>query len=79
MIEMAEPKEAAQAVYAAYGSDVRIIVTDNLPPAAAVPVQLAYSAALAFTYPLMLFPVITIIEGALLPRASARQRAVRRA
>ena len=60
----------ASTVYAAFGDDVRIIVADNLPPSVAVPVQLAYSCALALTYPLMLFPVITIIEGVLIPQSS---------
>ena len=60
----------ASTVYAAYGENVRIIVTDNLPPVTAVPVQLAYSAALALSYPLMMYPVITIIESHLLPESS---------
>ena len=67
----------ASTVYAAYGEDVRIIVTDNMPAAAAVPVQLAYSCALALSYPLMLFPVITIIEGNLIPMSSHQDPAVK--
>jgi proton-coupled amino acid transporter len=60
----------ASTVYAAYGENVSIIVTDNLPPQAAVPVRLAYSAALALSYPLMMYPVITIIESHLIPESS---------
>lgn len=60
----------ASTVYAAYGKSVQIIVTDNLPASSAVPVQLAYSAALALSYPLMMYPVIAIIEGHLIPESS---------
>lgn len=54
-------------VYAAFGEDTQSVVTLNLPNAsvsgATMTVQLTYSLALVLTYPLMLYPVIVILEG----------------
>ncbi|RLN86833.1 hypothetical protein BBJ28_00008192 [Nothophytophthora sp. Chile5] len=58
-------------VYAAFGQDTQSVVTLNLPSAkdsgATMAVQLTYSLALVFTYPLMLYPVVKILEGYLFP------------
>ncbi|DBA00294.1 TPA: hypothetical protein N0F65_001489 [Lagenidium giganteum] len=57
----------AGVVYAAFGNLTESVVTLNLPDAskssATVAVQVTYSIALVLTYPLMLYPVITILEG----------------
>ncbi|RLN87146.1 hypothetical protein BBJ28_00013255, partial [Nothophytophthora sp. Chile5] len=58
-------------VYAAFGQNTQSVVTLNLPSAkdsgATMAVQLTYSLALVFTYPLMLYPVVKILEGYLFP------------
>ncbi|KAE9326012.1 hypothetical protein PF008_g16754 [Phytophthora fragariae] len=58
-------------VYAAFGQDTQSVVTLNLPSAqdslATMSVQITYSLALVFTYPLMLYPVVKILEGYLFP------------
>ncbi|TYZ65282.1 hypothetical protein PybrP1_013189 [[Pythium] brassicae (nom. inval.)] len=57
----------AGVVYAAFGQDTQSVVTLNLPAAstssATVAVQLTYSLALVLTYPLMLYPVVKILES----------------
>lgn len=54
-------------VYAAFGRETQSVVTLNLPPAtvsgATMAVQLTYSLALVLTYPLMLYPVVKILES----------------
>lgn len=61
----------AGVVYAAFGQDTQSVVTLNLPSAgvsgATMTVQLTYSLALVLTYPLMLYPVVKILEGYLFP------------
>ncbi|KAL4167355.1 hypothetical protein KRP22_012841 [Phytophthora ramorum] len=51
--------------------DTQSVVTLNLPSAqispATMSVQITYSLALVFTYPLMLYPVVKILEGYLFP------------
>lgn len=63
-------------VYAAFGQDTQSVVTLNLPNAkdsgATMAVQLTYSLALVFTYPLMLYPVVKILEGYLFPHRSQK-------
>ncbi|CAH0473222.1 unnamed protein product [Peronospora belbahrii] len=63
-------------VYAAFGQDTQPVVTMNLPSAqdsvATMSVQLTYSLALVFTYPLMLYPVVKILEGYLFPHHSQK-------
>lgn len=58
-------------VYAAFGQNTQSVVTMNLPSAgvsgATMTVQLTYSLALVLTYPLMLYPVVKIIEGYMFP------------
>lgn len=58
-------------VYAAFGENTESVVTLNLPSAgesyATMTVQLTYSLALVLTYPLMLYPVVKILEGYLFP------------
>lgn len=57
----------AGVVYAAFGQDTQSVVTLNLPNAsvsgATMTVQLTYSLALVLTYPLMLYPVVKILEN----------------
>ena len=67
----------ASVVYSAYGSQVQIIVTANLPPGMIVLVQIAYSIALLFSFPLMLYPVISIIESRTLPESSKRNASMK--
>ncbi|KAF1774523.1 Amino acid transporter, transmembrane domain [Phytophthora cactorum] len=63
-------------VYAAFGQETQSVVTLNLPSAqdsiATMSVQLTYSLALVFTYPLMLYPVVKILEGYLFPHHSRK-------
>ncbi|POM71172.1 Vacuolar amino acid transporter, partial [Phytophthora palmivora] len=63
-------------VYAAFGQETQSVVTLNLPSAqdsiATMSVQLTYSLALVFTYPLMLYPVVKILEGYLFPHHSQK-------
>ncbi|TDH72350.1 hypothetical protein CCR75_000998 [Bremia lactucae] len=58
-------------VYAAFGQNTQSVVTLNLPSAqvsiATMTVQITYSLALVFTYPLMLYPVVKILEGYFFP------------
>lgn len=57
----------AGVVYAAFGQATQSVVTLNLPNAsvsgATMTVQLTYSLALVLTYPLMLYPVVKILEN----------------
>lgn len=57
----------AGTVYAAFGDETQSVVTLNLPNAsvsgATMTVQLTYSLALVLTYPLMLYPVVKILEN----------------
>ncbi|KAF4322522.1 hypothetical protein BBO99_00002951 [Phytophthora kernoviae] len=59
------------AVYAAFGQNTQSAVTLNLPNAGestgTVIVLLTYSLALILTFPLMLYPVINILESNLFP------------
>lgn len=61
----------AGTVYAAFGQNTQSAVTLNLPNAGestgTVVVLLTYSLALVLTFPLMLYPVINILEGNLFP------------
>ncbi|CAI5736967.1 unnamed protein product [Peronospora destructor] len=63
-------------VYAAFGQDTQSVVTLNLPSAqdsiATMSVQITYSLALVLTYPLMLYPVVKILEGYLFSRHSQK-------
>lgn len=56
----------AGTVYAAFGADTQSVVTLNLPNNGVnfgtIGVQIAYCIALAFTYPLMMYPALTILE-----------------
>ncbi|KAF1318160.1 Vacuolar amino acid transporter, partial [Globisporangium splendens] len=62
----------AGVVYAAFGQDTQSVVTLNLPNAsvsgATMTVQITYSLALVLTYPLMLYPVVKILENYLFPQ-----------
>ncbi|KAJ2884393.1 hypothetical protein IWW38_005431 [Coemansia aciculifera] len=60
--------------YAAFGDKTEAIVLLNMPSktAATLGVQLLYSVAILFTIPLMMFPVIRILEQALFPRRSGK-------
>ncbi|KAI9917006.1 hypothetical protein PsorP6_017199 [Peronosclerospora sorghi] len=66
----------AALVYAAFGQETQSVVTLNLPSAkdslATMSVQITYSLALVFTYPLMLYPVVKILEGYLFPPHSQK-------
>jgi proton-coupled amino acid transporter len=59
----------AGVVYIAFGENTQSVVTLNLPNDninfGTISVQITYSIALIFTYPLMLYPVLIILEGAL--------------
>ncbi|RLN66901.1 hypothetical protein BBP00_00001950 [Phytophthora kernoviae] len=63
-------------VYAAFGENTQSVVTLNLPSAqdsgATMAVQITYSIALVFTYPLMLYPVVKILEGYMFPHRSQK-------
>ncbi|CAH0487319.1 unnamed protein product [Peronospora farinosa] len=63
-------------VYAAFGQDTQSVVTLNLPSAqdsiATMTVQITYSLALVLTYPLMLYPVVKILEGYLFSHHSQK-------
>lgn len=63
-------------VYAAFGDNTQSVVTLNLPSAhdsiATMSVQITYSLALVFTYPLMLYPVVKILEGYIFPHHSRK-------
>ncbi|KAJ1738330.1 hypothetical protein LPJ78_005696 [Coemansia sp. RSA 989] len=66
--------------YSAYGDRTEAIVLLNMPSNTPVTltVQLLYSLAILFTTPLMMFPVVRILEQALFPRRSGkRNRAVK--
>ncbi|KAJ2743076.1 hypothetical protein GGI20_004014 [Coemansia sp. BCRC 34301] len=60
--------------YAAFGNNIEAIVLLNMPSktTATLAVQLLYSLAILFTIPLMMFPVIRILEQALFPRRSGK-------
>ncbi|GMF31862.1 unnamed protein product [Phytophthora lilii] len=61
----------AGTVYAAFGQNTQSVVTLNLPSSGestgTMAVQLTYSLALVLSYPLMLYPVINILESNLFP------------
>ncbi|KAG7393153.1 hypothetical protein PHYPSEUDO_012489 [Phytophthora pseudosyringae] len=61
----------ASTVYAAFGQNTQSVVTLNLPSSSestgTMAVQLTYSLALVLSYPLMLYPVINILESKLFP------------
>ncbi|EGZ10200.1 hypothetical protein PHYSODRAFT_523337 [Phytophthora sojae] len=61
----------AGTVYAAFGQNTQSVVTLNLPSSSestgTMAVQLTYSLALVLSYPLMLYPVINILESNLFP------------
>ncbi|KAG2765812.1 hypothetical protein Pcac1_g22686 [Phytophthora cactorum] len=61
----------AGTVYAAFGQNTQSVVTLNLPSSSestwTMAVQLTYSLALVLSYPLMLYPVINILENKLFP------------
>ncbi|OWZ14116.1 Amino Acid/Auxin Permease [Phytophthora megakarya] len=61
----------AGTVYAAFGENTQSVVTLNLPTSnestGTMTVQLTYSLALVLSYPLMLYPVINILESNLFP------------
>ncbi|KAJ2712097.1 hypothetical protein H4R19_002933, partial [Coemansia spiralis] len=61
--------------YAAFGDSTQANVLLNMPPKTPVTltVQLLYSLAILFTTPLMMFPVIRILEQALFPRRSGKR------
>ncbi|KAJ2794573.1 hypothetical protein H4R21_005449, partial [Coemansia helicoidea] len=61
--------------YAAFGDSTQANVLLNMPSKtpATLAVQLLYSLAILFTMPLMLFPVIRILEQALFPRRSGKR------
>ncbi|KAJ1957982.1 hypothetical protein GGI12_004865 [Dipsacomyces acuminosporus] len=61
--------------YAAFGDQTEAIVLLNMPSGrpATLMVQLLYSLAILFTTPLMMFPVIRILEQALFPRKSGKR------
>ncbi|KAJ2476266.1 hypothetical protein EV174_004982, partial [Coemansia sp. RSA 2320] len=63
--------------YAAYGDKTEAIVLLNMPSktAATLSVQLLYSLAILLSVPLMMFPVIRILEQALFPRRSGKLEA----
>ncbi|KAJ1830425.1 hypothetical protein LPJ63_004945 [Coemansia sp. RSA 2711] len=66
--------------YLTFGDRTEAIVLLNMPSGtpATLAVQLLYSLAILFTTPLMMFPVIRILEQALFPRRSGkRNRAVK--
>ncbi|KAJ2838723.1 hypothetical protein FBU31_000854, partial [Coemansia sp. 'formosensis'] len=60
--------------YAAFGEKTEAIVLLNMPTntAATLAVQLLYSSAILFSIPLMMLPVIRILEQALFPRRSGK-------
>ncbi|PIA13059.1 hypothetical protein COEREDRAFT_83738 [Coemansia reversa NRRL 1564] len=61
--------------YAAFGEKTEAIVLLNMPSGtvATLTVQLLYSLAILFTAPLMMFPVIRILEQVLFPRRSGKR------
>ncbi|CEG42418.1 vacuolar amino acid [Plasmopara halstedii] len=63
-------------VYAAFGENTQSVVTLNLPSAqdsiATMSVQITYSLALILTYPLMLYPVVKILECYIFPYHSRK-------
>ncbi|KAJ2609770.1 hypothetical protein H4S08_003913 [Coemansia sp. RSA 1365] len=61
--------------YAAFGEETEAIVLLNMPSGtvATLTVQLLYSLAILFTAPLMMFPVIRILEQVLFPRRSGKR------
>ena len=63
----------AGVVYASFGTATESVVTLNLPNeginAGTIAVQLAYCVALVFTYPLMMYPALMILENFFIPRA----------
>ncbi|KAJ2557018.1 hypothetical protein EV175_001613 [Coemansia sp. RSA 1933] len=64
--------------YAAFGDKTEAIILLNMPSGSAMTlaVQLLYSLAIVFTVPLMMFPVIRILEQALFPRRSGKRNPV---
>ncbi|KAJ1665232.1 hypothetical protein IW140_003499 [Coemansia sp. RSA 1813] len=63
--------------YAAFGDKTEAIILLNMPSGTplTLAVQLLYSLAMIFTMPLMMFPVIRILEQALFPRRSGKRNA----
>ncbi|KAJ2782174.1 hypothetical protein H4R18_002439 [Coemansia javaensis] len=61
--------------YAAFGDKTQANVLLNMPSRApaTLTVQLLYSLAILFTTPLMMFPVVRILEQALFPRRSGKR------
>ncbi|KAJ2156201.1 hypothetical protein GGF46_005352 [Coemansia sp. RSA 552] len=60
--------------YAAFGDHTEAIILLNMPHSTTtLAVQLAYSLAILFTTPLMMFPVVRILEQALWPRRSGKR------
>ncbi|KAJ2849336.1 hypothetical protein IWW36_002694 [Coemansia brasiliensis] len=61
--------------YSAYGDRTEAIILLNMPSNTLITltVQLLYSLAILFTTPLMMFPVIRILEQALFPRRSGKR------
>lgn len=61
----------AGVVYAAFGTETQAVVTLNLPSnginGGTIAVQVAYCVALIFTYPLMMYPALMILEGYFIP------------
>ena len=57
----------ASVVYLAFGSATQVIVTLNLPNdtvnTGKIAVQLAYSLALIFSYPLLMYPAMMVLEN----------------
>ncbi|KAJ1991215.1 hypothetical protein GGI25_005401 [Coemansia spiralis] len=61
--------------YSAFGDKTESIILLNMPSSTlmTLTVQLLYSLAMIFTLPLMMFPVIRILEQALFPRRSGKR------
>ena len=60
--------------WTAFGDAVDTVLTTSLPPGVlATTVQLAYSVAVIFTFPLQIFPALEIIVQAVTPRILKRQ------
>jgi proton-coupled amino acid transporter len=62
------------ACWTAFGDTVDTVLTTSLPPGVlATTVQLAYSVAVIFTFPLQIFPALEIIVQVVTPRILKRQ------
>ncbi|KAJ2659795.1 hypothetical protein IWW48_003310 [Coemansia sp. RSA 1200] len=61
--------------YAAFGDKTEAIILLNMPSGTpmTLAVQFFYSLAIVFSFPLMMFPVIRILEQALFPRRSGKR------